>query len=97
MIKDFTEHILYTIPIMLSQAKKNSNPNCYHQGTHSLRAETHAKMSVICASAGCDGHTDGSAANNVNAMPGYPGRPSLKLTVGIKTNRKTSWILNTAT
>lgn len=54
-------------------------------------------MSVVCASAGCDGHTDGSAANNVNAMPGYPGGPSLKLTVGIKTNRKTSWILNTAT
>lgn len=73
MIKDFIEHILNTIPRMLSQAKKNnSNPNCYHQGTHSLRAETHAKMSVVCASAGCDGHTDGSAANSVKCNARLP-------------------------
>lgn len=69
---------------MPSQAKKinNSNLNCYSQGTHSLRAEIHAKMSVVCASAGCDGHTDGSAEYSVNAMPGYPGGTFIKADSG---------------
>lgn len=92
---------------MPSQVKNNNNHlNYYPQDTRSMTAEIRAKMSVSCVSAGCNGNTDRSEEYSGNTMPGYPpgagdegvgGEPSLKLTVGIKTGRKTSWILYLAT
>lgn len=40
------------------------------------------KMSIVCASAGCDGHTDGSVECSVNTMPAYPGGAFIKADSG---------------